>query len=307
MKNVSPYYWLALLLAACFTLATLFVSRVGWWNNAPRAKDWNGNAASGNAFKMLLGEGRKLFANEFYTMADVYFHSGYYPSMFDEHEADLDVAAGAEGRADDSDSTSDDFLGKPKDWIDALGRNFKPNRHTHLSSGGAAGNMKASSVEEILPWLKLAADLNPQLIETYTVGAYFLRTSLNQPQKAEAFLREGLRNNPDSYQILLALGQIYYEDYHDTNRARNVWELAAKKWMQLNDGEKRKTENKLVLERITTHLGKLEENAGNWQKAIGWFHAAQKVSETPGAIQRQIDEIKMKMVASPAATNAPAR
>ena len=86
MKKISPYHWLAVLLAACFTLATLFVPRAGWWNNAPDAAHWRGDSGSENAFKMLLGEGRKLFANECFTMADVYFHSGFYPSIFDQQE-----------------------------------------------------------------------------------------------------------------------------------------------------------------------------------------------------------------------------
>jgi tetratricopeptide (TPR) repeat protein len=305
MKKVSPYCWLALLLAACFTLATLFVPRAGWWNNAPDAAHWSGNSGTENAFKMLLGEGRKLFANECFVMADVYFHSGFYPSVFDQQEVDRDVADPANGGVDDADP-NEDYRGKPKDWIDALGRNFAPNRHTHLSQGGASGNMKASSVEEILPWLQLAADMNPQMIETYTVGAYWLSTDMHQPQKAIEFLRTGWKNNPDSYEILFALGQVYYEDYHDTNRARNVWELAAKKWRQLDAGEKTKTENKLVFERITTHLAKLEEDAGNWQKAIDWYREGQTVSETPEAIQQQIDEVEKKMAAQPAATNNPA-
>ena len=302
MKKVSPGYWLALLLAACFTLATLFVPRAGWWNNAPDAAHWNGQSASDNAFRMLLGDGRKLFANEFFTMADVYFHSGYYPSMFDAHESELDVAAGAQGKAGDSDSTSDDFLGPPKNWIDALGRNFKPNKHTHLDAGGASGNLKTSSVEEILPWLKLSAEMDPQKIETYTVGAYFLRTSLHQPNQAEEFLREGLRNNPDNCEILFALGRLYYDNYHDSNRARNVWLLALKKWNALD--AKSKADEKLVSEEITVNLGNLERAAGNDAQAIRWLQEAQKVSPAPDALQKQIDEIKAKM---PAPASPPAR
>ena len=113
------------------------------------------------------------------------------------------------------------------------------------------------------------------------------------------FLRTGWKNNPDSYEILFALGRLYYENYHDTNRARNVWELAAKKWRQLGDSEKTKTENKLVFERITTHLAELEKDAGNLPQAIRWFQTAQTVSLTPGALQKQIDELKSKMVWHP--------
>ena len=30
-----------------------------------------------------LGDSRRMFAMSFYTKADVYFHSGYYPTIFD--------------------------------------------------------------------------------------------------------------------------------------------------------------------------------------------------------------------------------
>ena len=132
MKTIPPGWWLVLLLALCFTLATLLVPRVSWWNDAPRAADWNaGQAQSENVFKLLFGEGRRLFANEFFVMADSYFHSGYYPSIFDKQETEKDVATPAHGEAEESGSTSDDFLGPPPDWIAALERQFVPNRHTH--------------------------------------------------------------------------------------------------------------------------------------------------------------------------------
>ena len=31
-----------------------------------------------------MGDSQQLFANHFFTKADVYFHSGYYPSVFDQ-------------------------------------------------------------------------------------------------------------------------------------------------------------------------------------------------------------------------------
>ena len=58
-----------------------------------------------------------------------------------------------------------------------------------------------------------------------------------------------------------------------------------------------------MFEKITTHLGELEKDAGNYPAAINWFRAAQKVSLTPGAIQNIIDGIQKTMAAQ---TNAPA-
>jgi len=282
--KASPYLVLALVLAVCFALAT---------GIEPRASTWSDRAKSNNVFSMLFGDGRRLFANQFFTMADVYFHSGYYPSVFDLREEDQkEIVAESHGHTDSpEDEIKEDFLGKPKDWIDRFGRHFRITEHTHLEHGNE---------REILPWLRLAADMDPQKIETYTVGSYFMRTRLNQPREAETFLREGLRNNPNSYEILLELGRLYDENDHDTGRARGVWQLALHKWAKNPEAVK---DDKLAFEEITDHLAQLEREAGNWQQAINWFQAAQKVSPNPNALQQRIDEIKKKMAAQP---NAPA-
>jgi hypothetical protein len=286
--KASPYWVLALVLTVCYTLATLVV---------PRAVHWNGGSQSDNVFKLLLGQGRRLFANEMFVMADVYFHSGYYPSMFDGRQADDDAAAPAYGQTEDKDSTSDDFFGPPPDWIDALDRQFVPNRHTHLSAGGPSGHMKKTAVQEILPWLKLSADMNPEMIKNYTVGAYWLRTSLHDPKEAQAFLFDGLHNNPGNPELLFDLGRLYDESYHDTNRARHVWIAALRCWEAQKENVKTNSEVKFTKEEITMSLAKLEENAGNWPEAIQYLETVKKLSPDPSAIQKQIDEVRKKMVA----------
>jgi tetratricopeptide (TPR) repeat protein len=283
--KASPYLVLALVLTVCFTLATGIEPRAGAWSN---------RSQSDNVFSVLFGDGRRLFANQFFTMADVYFHSGYYPSIFDlREEGPKEIVAESHGHTDSpEDELKEDFLGKPEDWIDRFGRHFRITEHTHLEHGNE---------REILPWLRLAADMDPQKIETYTVGSFFMCENLNQPREAEAFLREGLRNNPNSFEILFELGRLYNENYHDPDRARNVWQLALRRWLQ-QDSQAQK-ENKLDFEEITIHLAHLEEDTGNYEDAIRWFQAAQKVSPAPDALQQQIDEIKKKMAAQ---TNAPA-
>jgi tetratricopeptide (TPR) repeat protein len=284
--KASPYLVLALMLAVCFTLASSL---------EPNAALWSNRAKSNNVFSLLFGDGRRMFANEFFTMADVYFHSGYYPSIFDlREEGTKEIVAESHGHTDSpEDELKEDFLGRPKDWIDRFGRHFRITEHTHLEH---------SHEREILPWLRLAADMDPQMIETYTVGAYFLCQHLKQPQEAEAFLHEGLRNNPGNYEILFGLGRLYYQNYHDIDRARNVWQLALNCWMKQDSALQK--ENKLGFEEITVNLASLEREAGNYQDAINWFQAAQKVSPVPDALQQQIDEIKVKIAAQPSPTNS---
>ncbi len=38
-------------------------------------------------FSLLLGDSSQMFANSFFVKADEYYHSGYYPTIFDNNEA----------------------------------------------------------------------------------------------------------------------------------------------------------------------------------------------------------------------------
>jgi tetratricopeptide (TPR) repeat protein len=306
-----------LLFAGCFTLATSLVR----WH-----QQWAGARAQSNSLlETVLGESRRLFSNHFFTQADVYFHSGYYPSMFDQAarpSATYVETAGrgtspklpeTEGHHEEHDGEHDHddehhhhdgeehhhdgeghedaheramaFLGQPRDWIDRFSRYFYPSRHQHLDNPGEA--------REILPWLRFAAELDPQKVQTYTVAAYWLREHLKRVDEAEQFLREGWRVNPDSYEILFELGRLFDEARHDPQRARNVWELALRKWEKrwANAREKDEEKDRFALEQILGHLARLEEREGNVTKAVEYLRKLKEVSPHPEAIQKQIEEL----------------
>ena len=217
---------LCLLLLVCFSLSTFL---------EPEMRKLAGrDVQAAGLLEVLLGDGRRLFANHFFIKADSYFHSGYYPSIFDDRKAFQDshrapgVEAIGDGGPDSDPKELPGFLGKPHDWIDAFNRNFYPSTHTHLDQGGVDAHdghdhhghdhgdaqgpdeqPPETDAKEILPWLKVSSAMDPNRIETYTVAAYWLRDHLGHPDEAESFLREGLRANPDSFAILFELGRIY--------------------------------------------------------------------------------------------------
>ena len=288
MNSPRPIFLLLLaLLVSCFALAA---------HLQPQFQAWRGSRASGDIFNVVLGDSRRMFAQSFYVKADAYYHSGYYPTMFDNNAAFQTAHMAADTGAVNDKNHGDEhgFLGPPRDWIDAFGRRFFPDRHTHLDEGGADDDLGGSdNVREILPWLKLAADLDPDNVQTYTVTAFWLRIRMHRVREAEAVLHEGLRNCPDSYDILFELGRLYSENYHDPDRARNVWQFAIRKWLQL-DPETQK-DNRLIFEQITSHLAKLEEDAGNLPQALNWYQAAQKASVAPDALQPHIVALRKKL------------
>ena len=278
MKAAASLIFTALLLAA-FSLAARLDLDAARWSRADQ---------SGNFLGLMLGDGRKLLGSQFFTMADVYFHSGYYPSVFDQKsEGQKEIISASHGKKEDEeDEKNEDFLGKPKDWVDAFGRNFKITQHTHLENGRE---------REILPWLRLAAELDPNKIETYTVGAFFLREHLNRADQAEAFLREGLRQNPGSCELLFELGHLYHDSTHNPDHARNVWLLGVNRFFKLTPEEQK--DGRITFEEIVVNLAHLENETGRYEEALNWFRAAQHVSLNPAGMQEQIDAIQKKIPA----------
>jgi tetratricopeptide (TPR) repeat protein len=272
---------LLLLLSACFSLAAVL---------QPRANGWSKRAQADTVLKVLLGDGRRLFANHFFTKADVSFHSGYYPSIFDQARAAQDTRhlTAKEGEpAHEEHEKQMSFLAPPRDWIERFGRRFIITEHTHL---------ERNNEREILPWLKMSAGLDPQRVETYTVAAYWLR-DMGKVKEAEDFLREGLRNNPESYEILFELGRLYHENYQDPARARNLWELGLRRWAEQESAGKKP--DLVQLDQLAVNLSRLEEKEANLPRAIELLGLAKKASPHPEVLQRQIDELKQKLAPRP--------
>jgi len=303
MKTTRPFVLLVLLLVV---LCSGLAARIDCW-----FMSWPGNhEESFNPLDVMLGGGQKLFAGSFYREADVYYHSGYYPTIFDNraafetaHMAEDTGAVASHNRGDEA-----GFMGPPLDFFDAFNRHFIPNRHTHLDEGGPADDLSTSwEVGEILPWLRISAELDPENIQTYIVTAFWLRTKMDRVAEGEQVLREGLRHNPDNPQLLFELGRVYFENYHDLPRARNIWEAALRNWEKQMagkpDSEKLAFDNKFLLDQLQTHLAQLEEAAGHFNAAIAHWEQAKAVSPDPAGVQKHIDELEHMLATQ---TNVPA-
>jgi tetratricopeptide (TPR) repeat protein len=299
MKSVRPFVLLLILLVVlCASLA----ARLDCW-----FMTWPGNRAnSWNPLDVFIGSGQRIFAESFYREADVYYHSGYYPTIYDNREAfqteHIGEDTGAVASRNHGDETG--FLGPPLDIIDSFGRHFYPSRHTHLDEGGPTGDLSTSyRVAEILPWLKIASKLDPEDVKTYLVMAYWLRFKLNQVSDAERVLREGLRYNPGNPQLLFELGRIDFDNYHDSDRARSVWQAALRSWAREKPGvpisERLKYSNenfddRFIYEQVQEYLADLEEQQTNYNAAIAHLKMAQLASPKPEDLQRQIDDLQRK-------------
>lgn len=186
-----PPFILAFLVCICSALGTALEC---WF------EEWPGNRRKmNNGLATALGEVRTLFAEYFFTKADVYFLSGCYSSIHDDE-------SGAQ---------------RDTNWIAMFGINFRPTRHTHLGEDG-----HAEDVREILPWLHLAIETDPHHIDSYLAGAFILRKTLRQFGAAKSLLREGLMANSNDPTLLFELGHVFYSESGHEKVAAAIWTRA---------------------------------------------------------------------------------
>lgn len=319
MKTASPRLVLGLLIVLAYTLGTMVHLRA-----VVRA---DGSHPDEGAFKKLLGEGRRLFAGQFVEMADAYLHSGMYPSIFDRaatakapkavtsavtDSAESGAAADHEKHEHDehgncvhhesheghnhdehgkceTDHSDDEHVKAmtppaAQNWLEGFIRRFRITEHSHLAEGDE---------REILPWLKLAIELDPQGIETYTSTAYWLRKRLGRAEQAEKILREGIRNNPTSYELLFEMGRLYQDEHHDLERARNIWRYALRCWLE--QSPEAREDSRIAGSKIASYLGELEKQAGQLPQAIAYFELASKYSPQPEGLLKKIAELRAKL------------
>ncbi len=280
------WLFLTFVFVSCFSLATCL-------DPLMKALRPQSNGTS-SVIGALVGESRHLFANQLFVEADVYFHSGYYPSIFDTAETNLDVnegpevvtnrAALANGRLHEEEGEG--FLGRPRDWVDRFGRHFYPTEHTHLAN---------ENVREILPWLRLSADMDPHRIQTYLTASYWLRGTLGQPEEAARFLHEGLHNNTNSFEILLELGYVYDLGEKKPRLARNVLAEALKKWKEQEAAGLQPSPKACV--EILDGLVRVDKEQNDLKQMLLDLEALKDVSPNKDAIEKSIQETKAQLAA----------
>lgn len=110
-----------------------------------------------------------------------------------------------------------------------LDYNLKPNIEGHVHSKGEA---------ELMPWFKLTTMFSPHHVRAYAVGGYWLAFRLGKPDEAIKFMKEGIKNNPNSYQISEEMGIVYFSKLKDYKRAQYYFEKALKSQAEMDEYDK---------------------------------------------------------------------
>jgi len=244
---------------------------------------------AGGLLPMLLGDGRRLFANHVFAKADAYFHRGVYPGIFDRPQTEDShmVEAASDDPHDrdhEHDHEHDHEQGSGRDWIAWMNRGLRPVSHVHLGGG---------EEREMLPWLRLAAELEPSNAQTFALTAYWLRRQLGKVDEAEQFLRQGLRHNPGNPALLSELGLLLLDNREDIERARNVLEVAWAKWVEIE--AVKSDPDELLGAGILARLATIAERQGDPKRALSWLERLEPISPRPEAIREHIGELRRQV------------
>jgi hypothetical protein len=128
-----------------------------------------------------------------------------------------------------------------------------------------------------MPWYQLSIDMDPQLVDSYLVAAYWLRTNLKRPDEAERVLMQGLRANPENPEILVDLGRLELEYRHDPARARRDWERALVAWKKASADAAEPDYEPLYA--AAGYLAHLDELDGRYADALRELESARSIHD----------------------------
>jgi len=150
------------------------------------------NTTSATLATRLLGSSRTAIGEQLYLEADTYFHGGVKHSS--------------------ATAFSDPFQ--------RLAAVLNPSSEDHC---------EGAEINEIMPWLRFATEVDPHNIEAYLVAAYWLIRGPDRPDLAEQVLREGQKQNPRAYRIYDDWSKLALHEC-DAAKAARLVDSALRNW-----------------------------------------------------------------------------
>ncbi len=138
----------------------------------------------------VLGGTADFAAEQAYREADTYFHAGFKCECPDR------ASHSHEECVERHPSAHLPLL----NVIARLHGETAPKVHRHL---------EGEEEKEILPWFMAAVRLNPRHIDAWRAGSYWFHRT-GDPERAEEFISEGIRRNPNDYRLYLDRGILHY-------------------------------------------------------------------------------------------------
>ncbi len=229
-------------------------------------------------FYKTFGEFKNFLSDTSYVEADVYYHGGIYDFHGNEKESGKCIAHKAHREKTDTARGRNTMSRKAKPSLNilpAVGEAMLITEHRHL---------KGDEEKEIIPWIYYAIKLNPHNETAYAVGGFWLAVQLKKPEKAITLLKQGIVNNPCSWEIYATLGQVYLVNKSDYKNAKIYLEKAK----ELIDKSKADKFDKM---RVYSFLAEAYAKLGKTNKALEVYREILVFAPGDEAIKRKIKKL----------------
>jgi predicted Zn-dependent protease len=250
-----------------------------------------GSIESGDPLGRAIGSFKEAIGDLAFMKADIYFHGGgrYLASegradheTAHEHEAVGEHEQHEHGHdADhDTDHEANHEAGSAsaRDWVSSVKLQVAPAEHREAQGGQLA---------EMIPFLAAASKLDPHHVTALLTTAYWLDSHLDRTDEAITLLERGRRDNPLSWQMDAALGEIYLKKHSDPVLASESLQSAVKK-MEVATAEPFERRKTWLL------LAEAFENSGQLKKSLTAYRQALKLF-TPADSKTAIDRVRSKV------------
>ncbi|MFH1995368.1 MAG: tetratricopeptide repeat protein [Candidatus Omnitrophota bacterium] len=272
MKKIIP------VLLCCFLILYLAASIDGFFAaDALRAES---AALEGDTLYKILGGFRDYLSWMSLVNADSVFHGGIrQENCPDAFHFSVEAIRPASGHREDEHDHSRHAEDLGPNILPKIAHAIAVTEHKHLTG---------AEEREILPWLYYTVKLNPHNELAYVLGGYWVGVRLKKPSEAVKFLLEGVSNNPNSWRIHQAIGEVYYMAEGDFEKALRYLERAKELSERENIDKFDKRVLYVPLAEAYARIGKPERSLELYEELLTDFPNNQIVQERIGHFRRMI-------------------
>ncbi|MBU0683417.1 MAG: hypothetical protein ABIH85_01550 [Candidatus Omnitrophota bacterium] len=213
-------------------------------------------------FIQVLGEGKSVVSTWSFLQADLYYHGGIRHlsedgDLHDTHDKKPAISAW-------------NVLSRLKDDLSLT-------EHIHL---------KGDQIKELLPWLYYSAEIDPHNVQAITTTAYYVADMFAKPEEAINYLRKGLKNNINSWEIYAEMGKVYFRFMDNPAKAVNFLVRAEQLMLKSKHD---KYEERSILTFLAASYVKLGQN----ENAINTYLRLAELFPKDEAFKKKLDMLKM--------------
>jgi tetratricopeptide (TPR) repeat protein len=210
---------------------------------------------AGSVVGRVLVASRTAVSAKLYETADLYFHRG--------------VPLWGSGKIA--------FYGTLQKWA----HDIAPVDHVHP---------EGEHVQEIMPWLRFATQVDPDNVEAYLVASFWMSgNESRRPDLALDILREALRHHPRDYRIYNEKGRVHLI-MQDAKKAAIAFDAGISLWPSDQDAEDEGVRNELA--QMITYRAFLYELDGDAQEAVRLLERAGEMFPENRAIAQRIEDLQ---------------